>query len=885
MLIIVPSYALTPTSGQLQYLQSLTDQQRQQALQLLGAPPRVAPRIIEKPTSVPENTTNPPISTDSQQKDRLEVPRLQGGDTIIVSFAAKTAINRKASDLINRPDQLFKLDQYGVINMADVGLVPVAGLTSEDAAARLMLEPALSFYEINIHLLPLTPIGKAALKPFGYELFRQAAGSLQSMSDIPVPADYIIGPGDIIYIQLFGKENQEYSLAVSREGTLAFPGIGSIPVIGLRFDELKKSLRKRVKRQFIGVNANVTLGELRSMRIFVLGEVENPGSYVVSSLASMTHVLSHAGGIKATGSLRKILLKRNGQTINTLDLYDLLLKGDTRRDFRLRSGDVVFVPTIEMQVGVTGEVVRPGLYELKDQSSIADLINIAGGVLPTAYLASTQIERVKNGKTRLIMDLDLTSSVDLDLKLDRGDVLTIRRAPEQIDNIITIRGRVTQPGVYQWKEGARLSHYLPTMDSVQLNADLDYVLIIREIRPEFKLKVFSSSLRQIFNQPNGAYDVLMHPRDTIYVFDAGEQRGIELDKIMDQLQRQSNQVEATRIVRVSGEIRFPDSYPLEDGMRISDLIRAGGQLKESAFMFEAELTRYVVKPGAPRRIEHIKVAINEALQGNAQSNILLQAYDLLHIKEIPHWAEQEHIELVGEIHFAGKYPVRRGETLRQLLQRAGGITEYAYPDGAVFIREDLRQREQQRLDEMARQLESELASISLERSGDPSQLQDAGIARQLLTRLQSTKAAGRLVIDLADILSESGANDIVLRGGDKLYVPEKMQEVTVVGEVFYPTSHLYQEDFSYLHYTDLSGGMTKKADRDNIYVIRSNGAVALANDSWFDKEVIMSQGDTVVVPLDADRMSKLKLWSSISEIAYQLGLSAAAWKTVGLFTP
>jgi len=811
---------------------------------------------------------------------------LMPGDSLIVYFELIGADENKKLNVIpdyipDNPQLLFTLDKKGEIEITGLGRFALAGLTEEQAAARINLEKLLNLYKIKVLALPVKQFGISELQPFGYELFNQEENLMLPDVSMPVPENYLVGPGDQIHIQMIGKENQEHMLEVSRDSTLALPGIGAIPVSGLTFNELKKNLQSRIKRQYIGVDAFITLGELRSIQVFVLGEVNNPGSYSVEGLSSMTNALLNGGGISEIGSLRNIELKRAGKTVGKLDLYDLLLKGDTSGDMRIRPGDVVHVPSVAKTVSVSGEVRRPGIYELKNEKTLNDVVLLAGGLLPNALKTQIKIQRIVGSEKKLI-DVNIEKSKQSSTKILSGDVLIIESVLERQENVVYLEGEVNKPGPYEWNPDLQLTDVIKSMRDIKAAADSEYIVIKRYLPPEYELSVITSSLRSAFAEPKGHENIFLQPRDEILVLNLSDKRILEMNPIVEQLAAQSRASEPTQVVRITGQVRGEGTYPLVPGMRVSDLILAGGRLLESAFTMEAELTRFETKAGKPREMSHVNIRLADALSGSFEADIALQPYDLLNIKEIPLWEEADQVELVGEVQFPGKYTIQRGETLENLLARAGGLTPFAYPQGAVFVREDLRLREQQRLDEMAANLEAELASISLERSGDPTQIQGVGAANSLLTKLRATNAAGRLVIDLENIANHEGKKKraIVLRGGDKLYVPSKMQEVSVIGQVFHPTSHLFREDLKASDYVNLSGGMTKKADDESVYIVRANGSVQLAEEDWLDQSPEIFPGDTVVVPLDAERISSLKLWTSISQILYQLGLTAAAWNTI-----
>ncbi|MEZ5511411.1 MAG: SLBB domain-containing protein [Gammaproteobacteria bacterium] len=258
-------------------------------------------------------------------------------------------------------------------------------------------------------------IGTASkkLRLFGYDLFENNAAAFQPAIDIPVPADYVVGPGDTFVVQLYGKENANYSLTVTREGVVQFPEIGPISLAGLKFSQAQSVIEQTISEQMIGVKSAVTMGTLRTIRVFVLGEAVQPGSYVVGSLSTMTNALFASGGVTEIGSLRNIQLKRQGQVITTLDLYDLLLKGDTRNDARLLPGDVIFIPPQGKTVGIDGEVRRPAIYEIKQERTFAEAIALAGGLLPTAYAQASRVERINDQGERTVLDVDLASAKEI----------------------------------------------------------------------------------------------------------------------------------------------------------------------------------------------------------------------------------------------------------------------------------------------------------------------------------------------------------------------------------------------------------------------------------------------------------------------------------------
>jgi len=319
-------------------------------------------------------------------------------------------------------------------------------------------------------------------------------------------------------------------------------------------------------------------------------------------------------------------------------------------------------------------------------------------------------------------------------------------------------------------------------------------------------------------------------------------------------------------------------------MTVSDLLRAGGGLDQAAYGGQAELTRYEVIEGERRQTERIDLDLERVLAGEPTADVSLRPFDYLVIKEVPLWGEEESVTIQGEVLFPGTYPIRRGETLRSVLARAGGFTDLAFPEGSVFTREELREREQRQLEVLAQRLQRELAALSLQQAqaaeaGSTAQAMAAG--QSLLADLQATEAVGRLVIDLPKVAeAEPGSHDdVVVRNGDRLFVPRQTQEVTVLGEVQSATSHLYQVGLTRDEYIQRSGGITQRADKKRIYVVRANGMVEVGRSSgWFGRAggAEIQPGDTVIVPLDAQQVRPLTLWTSVTQILYNIAVAVAA---------
>jgi protein involved in polysaccharide export with SLBB domain len=675
-------------------------------------------------------------------------------------------------------------------------------------------------------------------------------------------------------------------LTVGRDGTLQFPDLGPIAVAGLTFPQARQTIEQRVAQGMIGTRAVVTIGELRSITVFITGEAVAPGSYTVSALSTITNALFASGGIKEIGSLRNIQLKRRGQLVATLDLYDLLLRGDSRDDVRLMSSDVIFIPPVGPTAGVSGEIRRPAIYELKGESKAADLLYLAGGLLPDADPRTATIERISDSRTRVVLDVDLTTPSGRGMALRTGDLMRLSAVRPQLTNAVTVNGNVYRPGPVAWKQGLRIADVLSRPEDLKPNSDTHYVLIRRESLDN-KVSAVSADLEQAWLQPYSDANVQLMPRDQLYVFNLEGGRELQLMPVLESLRQQAVMGAPAQTVGVGGQVRAPGQYPLEVGMTVSDLVRAGAGLDEAAYAPEAEITRYAIVNGQYRQTATLQVNLAAALAGDATADIVLQPFDFLVVKELPQWSEQQTITVGGEVRFPGTYPIRRGETLSSVLQRAGGLTDLAFPEGAVFTRQSLREREAAQIATLADRLQTDLASLALQATQNvsPTGMQQPAtqaliVGQSLLDNLREVEPVGRLVIDLPKIASAAPRSheDLVVKGGDRLLVPGQLQEVTVLGEVQSTTSHLWDPDLSRDDYIRMSGGTTQNADRSRIYVVRANGSVVSGNSSaWFRAaDGGIRPGDTIVVPLDAQRMRPLPMWTAITTIIYNLAISVAA---------
>lgn len=897
--------AQTPTPAQMDAFRNLTPEQQQAILEQMGGSGQssgvrrdqdvIAPETV-RPRTLDDGSVDPEQRPSGQRETVPREARIRAFDTVLID--ARLRLLEPGMTRSRTPQETerlravldralagnpYKLDASGSLRLPGVAPISLAGLTEKQATERLNRDPALSAFESKLTLLPLERLGTDALKPFGYDLFAGSPSTFAPVSDIPVPAEYVVGPGDRLEVQLIGNTKSRQSLVVSREGRIMFPELGPISVAGLRFEVAKARIEARVSEQMIGTQAIVSMGDLRSIRIFVLGEAELPGSYAVSGLSTITNALFASGGVKSIGSLRNIQLKRGGALVTRLDLYDLLLNGDTSNDVRLLPGDVIFIPPVGNTVSVTGAIRRPAIYELRGESTAADLLYLGGGLLPDADPKLAKIERIDERRERIVVDVDLTSAQARGTKLRSGDLLQIPLARPTLANAVQLKGHVYRSTAAQFSAGMRLTDLIPSIDELKPNADTRYVLIRREDPVSKRVSAISANLDKAW-RGDATENPLLQARDQVFVFDTENGRAQYLDPILQELKLQATSSEPSQIVRINGRVRAEGEYPLEAGMTVSDLVRAGGGLAEEAYGGDAELARYEVNDGQTRSTEVLKLDIDRALMGDPGADILLAPFDMVVIKKISEWTQQEVVRLEGEVRFPGDYPIQRGETMRSVIERAGGLTSLAYPQGSLFTREYLKERERQQIKVLTERMRQDLGTLALQSSQGGGQMgmqaaETLSLGQSLLKDLQDAEPVGRLVIDMERVLvAEAGSsNDLVLRGGDRLRIPKMPQEVTVIGEVQNATSHVYDPSLSRDDYIRMSGGATQKADGRRIYVVRANGSVdADGGSQWFKSGSGMSPGDTVVVPLDAERMRPLPLWTAVTTIIYNMAVAVAA---------
>ncbi|MCR9965327.1 SLBB domain-containing protein [Vibrio antiquarius] len=804
------------------------------------------------------------------------------------------------------------------------------------------------------------------LKRFGLDLFSGSPSTFAPISDVPVPANYTVGAGDEIIVQLFGKENETHRLRVNRAGTINFPSLGPVNVAGMHFSDVRDSLTQRVKEQMIGVRSDISLGELRTMQVFVMGDAYKPGAYTVSALTTISQAIYYSGGFGESGALRDIQLKRDGKIIRKLDMYDLLLKGDASNDVRLLPDDVVLIGSVNDTVSIEGEINRPAIYEVKAGETYQQLIQMAGGFTANAHVEQLEIKRYASHGAREALTLDFNKTQDRQSKVKNGDAIKILKKSEELTRYVQVEGDVRHPGYVEWRNGLRVADLFKSVDSAfNSTADVNYAVVVREINPQRDIEVFQLSLANAILSPGSQDNLKLHSRDRILVFNrfnnedldtlatqdsvskaktleqAQEQAELEQQKeqevmsssvavshsangtlnnqstteqakpakiifrgkeiteedfeklkqntrrtllapVLLQLQQQSRLGLAPQIAEVFGEVKHPGRYPITPRMTVSTLIEAAGGLTYNAFTINAELARTAINSADERAyIDVERIDLRKAIQGSASDDAVIVGRDRLNILEKPNVKLQSTVTLQGEVRFPGTYTVRQGETLSELLDRAGGLTEFAHPQGAIFTREALRLQEQKLLNQYAADMRKETAKKTFRADSNiGSVISDPEKTLAFVEEASRSKALGRMVVQLNRILKGERSADFMLEDGDFLFVPTFRNTVSIMGEVQVPITYLLDNKLDVDDYLNKAGGAKKQADEDRIFVVRADGSVYKPSSGyWFgnNKEGLKA-GDTIVVPIDTDYRDALSTWTAATQILYQTGVAINALK-------
>jgi protein involved in polysaccharide export with SLBB domain len=706
-------------------------------------------------------------------------------------------------------------------------------------------------------------------------MFNTPPSTFAPVDNIPVTPDYVIGPGDELRIQIWGQVNQQGSFVVDRTGSIALPQVGTVHVAGVQFSQLRAFLKSQLGRIYRNFDLNVNLGQLRSIQVFVVGQARKPGSYSIGSLSTLLNALFASGGPLPQGSLRDIQVKRGAETITHFDLYDLLLHGDKSKDVRLESGDVIFIPDVGPQVAVMGSVTTPSIYELRGEKNFNQVIALAGGLTNAASDSRLRVDRIYKHSERSVIEVDLATGDSTPVQ--DGDIVNVTSVIDKFQYAVTLRGNVANPGRYVWHQGMRISDLIPNRDALITRSYYQELNQLGQAKSEYDGSVSNttSSGRTTNSdysgiRSQGSLGIQSGPGANTAAAPGTTGSSGGGSSVGAALTANNSHFEAkTDVVLSAPDIDW--NYAVIERQNATDLTTS---------LLPFNLGKVVLDKDPSQDLE---------LMSGDVVTIFSQA-DI----RVPSEQQTKFVKLEGEFAGAGVYSVLPGETLRQLLTRAGGLSPDAYLFASEFMRESVRRLQRQRILEYADTLESQIAastsaaaSSALTSADTSAAASSAEAARNAVQRLRQAQPTGRIVLHFTpDSKGIATVPDIELEDGDRFMVPRTPATVSVQGQVYNANAFLYQSGKRVKEYLRLAGGLDRIADKKREFILRADGSVlsyqygnmgqrTLFAESGFDHQLIFP-GDTIVVPPMIEKGALMREILNISTIIQGFGLGAAA---------
>jgi len=632
---------------------------------------------------------------------------------------------------------------------------------------------------------------------------------------------------------------------VDREGRVSLPEAGPVMVAGLSLVQARKLIEAKLEPQFHNANVDVAVTRVRTVRIYVVGDVQRPGAYDISALSTPLNALYAAGGPTATGSLRVVKHMRGTRLVGEMDIYDLLLRGVRQGIEHLEPGDTILVPPVGPLVAISGSVRRPAIYELLADTQLADVLEMAGGVSVSASMDSIKVERIEAYNKRVMLNVKLPGgngqrtlreSVGSFWVKD-GDRVSVAPILPYSDRTIYLQGHVYHPGSFAYRDGMQVTDLLHSYQDV-LPEPATHAEIVRLQPPDFHPVTIEFNLAGALA---GDATVTLQQFDTVRVFGRYE-------------------VDAPKVA-IYGDVLRPGEYPMSAGMTASALVQMAGGFRRSAYRDSASLASYVVDNGQRVSTDQRTVRIGAAMAGESSEDVRLKPGDVLTVLQIPGWSDIGRSVIIrGEVMYPGNYGINEGEKLSTFLKRVGGFKEAAYPAGIVLERDDVRKFEEEGRRELIQRIESSNATVRVSPNTTGKDQADVIQAvqqqqTQAIARLRSQPVPGRLVVTISDNIAEweDTPSDISLRAGDSITVPKKPNFVLSYGQVYHANGITYKPGKTADWYLKQAGGTTELANKKGIYIIRANGSVVSSGGTsdLFSGGVLntkMRPGDVLVVP-------------------------------------
>lgn len=649
---------------------------------------------------------------------------------------------------------------------------------------------------------------------YGRQIFNTQSLTFEPNENIATPQNYRLGPGDEVIIDIWGNSEDHLRQTISPEGSIMIEQIGPVFLNGMTIADANKHIKSAFSKKYAGMTdaetqIQVTLGQVRTIQVDIMGEVATPGTFMMSPFSSVFHALYRAGGINDIGSLRNIQVLRNGKKIAGVDIYQYLFEGKSAGNIRLQEGDVIIVPPYEQLVNIDGNVKRPMFYEIKPGETIQTLIDYSGGFTGDAYSGMVRLTR-QSGEGSELYNIDREEFASYRLK--DGDILTIGTVIDQYANQVELKGAVYRPGTFAIGKGlSTVKDLITKADGLTEDAYTERALLYRE-GPELQLEVMSLDLNAILKGTKP--DVALKKNDLLVISSFAE------------IQQQGT-------LSIQGEVAMPGTYPFAENMSLEDLILQAGGLLDGASTARVDISRRIVNPTSATPTEQLSenftVSVIGGLAHNEGEKFILKPYDMVQVRKSPGYADQELVELKGEILFSGNYAIeKRNERLSSLISRAGGLIEGAYVKGAQLTR---------KLTEEEYKIRQETLRMAMSNSqagqGDSIALSKIDVADHY-----------SVGIDLEKALAYPGSTyDVVVKAGDVLFVPEQQSTVKIAGDVMFPNTVVYVPGKKLKYYVEQAGGYGQRAKKGKAFIVYMNGSVAKAK-----RNTPIEPGCQIIVP-------------------------------------
>ena len=654
---------------------------------------------------------------------------------------------------------------------------------------------------------------------FGMDFFKNPKISFTPNLNMATPENYQVGPGDELLVEVWGATEGNFKQKVDAEGNIFLNGVGRIHVAGLSFSEVKAKINSFLKRIYSGISApdgsyakiytGVTITQVRTVKVNIIGEVMVPGTYSLSSLSTVLNALYACGGPSESGSFREISLVRGGKKIANFDIYDFLINGSEKGNLGLQDQDVIIVPPYKNRVWVEGQVKRKGFYEMLSTETLANLVSFFGGFTSDAFTNTLVLERIKEAK-REVKEIDFSEISKL--KMQNGDRLKVHAITNEYQNRLSIGGAVYQPGVYEYKEGMTALDLLNRANGVKKDASLNRGLIFRtENRVDYQTLSFS-----VKDLIENKHNITLKDNDSLYIF------------YKDALQYK-------KFVKVEGAVNKPQELSYMENMTVEDAISLAGGLSNGADPSVIEVFRETNDGNFEKLSQAFKVSSNNELKSEGEV-MVLQPNDVVSVRYIKGFTPLQTVSVMGEVLYPGVYSIQsKNEHISDLLERVGGFTPFAYKEGATLVRKKTEEGEIQQedfLDEL----------ISQESTTDESS--------KSLKKVAKKTNEYRIGIDISKILKHKHSKyDLLLNEGDMLLIPSERQTVEIRGEVLAPSMVRFQKGQSLRQYIDQAGGFSNRAKKRSIYVLYANGSIKSTRTSLFFKNYPeLAPGAIIIVP-------------------------------------